>query len=234
MPAEVTSIPDQQNADAVARKSAPPADNSCDSTGPTVKQEAVEPMEVSSDCQIIATFPPRRQTPTIVVENEDGFPLILGALAGRNSKNQKKLEALSIAAQITQSVAKVTGLREETTSGSFIKNGESGFVKHNYPEAWAEELKGPDPVPSDVPGQEDFTSVHKLALPGQTTMRTVPAGSVAFVLVEFDAGRWNIASIEKWEEVINEVEMRVLQFHKDLKFVVRGTSRLEGLRECDP
>ena len=229
IPAEVSSQSNQSGIEVVARKSAPPVEGACDTTNPAIKQEMVEPMEVSNDCQIIATFPPRRQQPpAIVVENEDGFPLILGSLAGRRGKDKKKLEALSIAAQITQSVAQATGLREEIASGTFVKNGESGFVKHNYPEAWAEELKGPDPVPADVPGQEDFSSVRELALPGQTTMRTVPAGSIAFVLVEFDAGRWNIVSIEKWEEIINEIEMRVLQFHKELKFVVRGTSRWRG------
>ena len=140
------------------------------------------------------------------------------------------LEKLSIAAQITKSVVLIVN-SEVNENGTFSKNGEAGFVKHDFPAATVEVLRGPDPSPSDIPGGEgSFISVRELAIPGQTTRRTVPAGLVPFVLVEYDAGRWNAISLDKWKIVVNEIEVHVHLKHKELKFVLRHARKWRGCR----
>ena len=146
----------------------------------------------------------------------------------KNGSKKTVLDVLSIASQITKSVAAVANLVEESSTGTFTKNGESGFVKHDYPEAAAEVLMGPDPVPVDVPGEKSFTSVRELAIPGQTTMRTVPSGVIPFVLVEYVSGRWNVASIDTWISVVNEIEARVLRYKKLLRSVLKSAGKWRG------
>ena len=193
------------------------------------------PMEVQdndNDCRVIACVP------RIARRTNEGFENRFSeALRNQNitlgenvntSSAKPKLAKLSIASQVTQSVAAVANGPEPDAFGNFIKNGEQGFQKHDFPEVVSEVLRGSDPLPDDVPGTKEFLSVRELAIPGQTTMRTVPAGPVSFVLVEYSAGRWNAASLRVWEQAINSIEILIHQSHKDLVFTMKNAYKWRG------
>ena len=215
----------------VARKSRP--------TGQQQQQQASDgqeiPMEVQdndNDCRVIACVP------RIARRSDDGFETRFSeALRNQNiklgenvdaSSAKPKLAKLSIASQVTQSVAAVANGPEPDAFGNFIKNGEQGFQKHNFPEVGSEVLRASDPLPDDVPGTKEFLSVRELAIPGQTTMRTVPAGPVSFVLVEYSAGRWSAASLRMWEQAINSIEILIHQSYKDLVFTMKNAYKWRG------
>ena len=186
IPVEQSSQADADAGPAVAKKSLP------------IAQEV---MEVDgNDCKVVACFSAavliRAGRKTKAADSEVK-PKFLGETGGSEVKPKKSvLEKLSIASQITRSV--LAGANVEDEDGNFVKNGEAGFIKHEFPLPSADLLRAPDPVPSDLPGDAEFVSVRELALPGQSTRRTVPAGLVSFVLVEHAAGHWRACSIEKW------------------------------------
>ena len=59
-------------------------------------------------------------------------------------------------------------------------------------------------------------------------MRTVPAGSIPFILVEYSAGRGNAASLQTFEEAINSIEVLIYQQHRELVFVMRRLVKWRG------
>ena len=138
---------------------------------------------------------------------------------------------MSVSTQIIRSVeclskpttgSNVSGFKDVT------KNGEYGFTKHNFPLVSADVMRGPDPLPNEIPGEKEFISVRELALPDRTTKRTVPAGIVPFLLVEFKDEKWSAVPTSQWEIVTNKIEMKVLQTQPILKHVMRQARRWKG------
>ena len=186
-PIPLSSQPSQDGVKTTARKSTPGSQeqqqqqyHSAMNTG------MVEVMEIQedNDCRIEACF---QATSSSSFGSRFSSNLRLQQINLISLSSEKKkeaatgkqgLEKLSIASQVTRSVLNIANTEEEGDSGCCIKNGESGFIKHDFPEAEAESevLRGSDPVPEDVPGLKMFSSVRELAIPGQTTMYTVPAG----------------------------------------------------------
>ena len=212
----------------VAKKSSPPAEGGTN----------VEAMEDDDDCKVVAVISAeeavqqKKDSSSFVpvpIKVEPGEENVAVVPVSTSMKTTRPiLEKLSIAAQITKSVIAIANSDVDET-GTFSKNGEEGFIKHDFPVATAEVLRGPDPAPSDIPGGEaSFISVRELAIPGQTTRRTVPAGLVPFVVVEYEAGRWSAISIEKWKVVVNQIEVHVQLKHKELRFVLRHARKWRG------
>ena len=143
----------------------------------------------------------------------------------KSSGEVLRLEQLSIAAQVTKSVEAICSRKEEDT-GLLTKNGEVGFMRHDFPAASADVLR--DSVPNSISAEKDFVSVRELAIPGQTTRRTVPGGIVNFILVQYTAGRWSAAPMSVWEQVTNTLEARIIRRHKDLRYILKQTSRWKG------
>ena len=134
----------------------------------------------------------------------------------------------SIATQITRAVVERDEQRSSVSTGnSYFKNGETGFSKHDFPEVMADLLRGPDPVPLDVPGVGDFLSVQEIASQDNRFNRTVPAGIVSFVLVECTDG-WKIPDVLQWEEFTNAFEVKIITEFPELKYVLKQANRWRG------
>lgn len=133
-------------------------------------------------------------------------------------------EKVSVSSQITQSVILKSTAEKD---GILTRNGESGFLAHNFPSVSSDELRGPDPAPDDLESGK-FSSVRELALPENKTTRTVPSGIIPFILVEFMDGKWSVVSIDKWAEITNQLEFQVLQGHPDLRWIMKQARRWRG------
>ena len=137
-------------------------------------------------------------------------------------------ENMSISSQITKAVVEVSSVKS-FDDGNIFKNGEGGFIKHDFPMVDAEKLRGPDPSPIDI-DSGDFISVREVAIPGRKTMRTVPfgVGIVSFILVDFVDGKWKVPSINDWEEMVNTIEEKVIREYSSLRYVMAQTRRWKG------
>ena len=135
---------------------------------------------------------------------------------------------LSVASQISKAIMDSSANNQEDGE-SIIKNGEGGFIRHDFPSAVADDLRGPDPTPIDIP-EGSFISVRELAIPENRSMRTVPAGVgiIPMILVEFVGGKWRAPPIKVWEEAVNVIEMKIMRDYPALKFVMAQAGRWRG------
>ena len=134
---------------------------------------------------------------------------------------------LSVASQISKAIMESSSAQVDPNS--IFKNGEGGFVRHDFPSAIADELRGPDPSPLDIP-EGSFISVRELAIPENQSMRTIPVGVglVPMILVEFVNGRWKAPELSTWEEAVNVLEMKIIREYPALKFVMAQAKRWRG------
>ena len=245
IPVEITAQAGNNSVMFVAKKSAPPR-NLIDSgkneksneQGRGVEKPSINNEHESSDSHQRGSIPSQSQPAQQTRQQQQ-------QQAGRNEEevtnnqrlrfppvviNQKiaRKEVLSIASQITQSVVDREAGVNSGQDGSTTKNGEDGFIQHGFPSVSSDTLRGPDPAPDEISDQDDFISVRELALPENMARRTVANGIVQFVLVEFKGGRWCAASISRWEEITNALEVKIHQQHFHLRFVMQQSKRWRG------
>ena len=137
-------------------------------------------------------------------------------------------ENMSISSQITKAVVEVSSLKS-SEGGNIFKNGESGFIKHDFPMVDSEKLRGPDPSPIDIDSGA-FISIREVAIPGKKTMRTVPfgVGIISLILVDFVDGKWKVPSIREWEDMVNTMEEKVIREYSSLRYIMAQTVRWKG------
>ena len=104
------------------------------------------------------------------------------------------------------------------------RNGESGFLQHDFPLLDIEEI--PDPTPKEM-GEERFCAVKELA--SNKTLRTVPRDDVLdFVLVVFSNGSMFIPSISFFDMIIGRIEENIITKFPNLRPLHWTSSRWMG------
>ena len=105
------------------------------------------------------------------------------------------------------------------------KNGEPGFLQHDFPLLDVPEV--PDPLPKEL-GEERFVSVKELA--AGTKQRTIPLDEMAefILLVKDEENNWYIPSTDFFDLVVNKIEINIITKHPKLRPLHWSTQKWMG------
>ena len=157
------------------------------------------------------------------------------ALSGRPSK--RKAEEMPVTLRDATYVVPPPGTLAERISSAVgrvnyfcpvlevVKNGEPGFLQHDFPLLDVPEY--PDPTPKDL-GEDRFFSVKELATGKK--MRTVPLSDfVEFILIAKDQeNNIYVPSTSFFDLVVNRIEINVITKYPNLRPLSWGSSKWMG------
>lgn len=128
----------------------------------------------------------------------------------------------TLAARITSAIGRVNYFCPVL---EVVKNGEPGFLQHDFPHLDVPEV--PDPTPREL-GEERFVSVKELA--SGRKQRTIPQDEMAeFVLLVRDSEKnLYIPSTDFFDIIVNRIEINIITKFPKLRPLHWSTSRWMG------